>query len=150
MNRILFYLAALSCALFPASLFAQQAAPRMPLPEPPLVAAPQPGSQWTLTVQFPPGAGNAAHPVSASYRCSREVLWVSVAWSNATSREGYVKGDRVIFKNQAGYSSCAADEADSGLPLFCAAFAGMGWLAPADYQGTEAVEGELCYRFLRP
>ncbi len=150
MNRIIFYLAALGCALLPASLFAQQAAPRMPLPEPPLVAAPQPGCQWTLSVQFPPGVGNAAHPVSASYRCTREALWVDVAWSTGTFREGYVKGERVIFRNQAGYSSSAADEADSGLPLFCAAFAGTGWVTAADYQGTETVEGELCAHYLRP
>jgi hypothetical protein len=150
MNRTLFHLATLGCALLPTSLIGQQAETKTPPPEPPLVASPQPGSQWKLTVQFPQSAANAVHPVSASYRYTRDALWVGVAWSNGTSREGYVKDARVIFKNQTGYSSFAADEKDSGLPLFSAGFAGADWVARADYQGTETVESELCYRFLRP
>lgn len=166
MNRLLFSLIALTSGL-PFLLQAQTATSSVsrdiPPPQPPLVLTPQPGTQWTISVKYDAEASTTSssptpstvaptrRPVLLRYQCAKETTIVTVQWSDGTKLTGYVKAGQVIFQDAKTGSCYAAATQDTGpyLPLYSSEYPGIGWITLKDYQGTEAIEKEPCYRFYR-
>jgi len=156
MNRSLFPVLALLFGL-PILLCGQTASPAsrrdVPIPQPPFVEALQPGTQWSITVKSPAISASLSqkHAVQIKYQHTAEVTFVSAEWSDGTKNEGYVKGDKVIFadpKHETCYTIPAQDD-DLSSPVFVFGYLGTDWINQADYQGSELIDGEPCFRFFK-
>ena len=159
MNRLILQ----ACALiggFPLLLSAQSPTPReVPSPQPPLVAVPRPGTQWSVSVKYSAEASPATShnpvvpkgPVLLQYRCAQEVTLVLAKWLDGTLREGYVAKGQVILQDlkQGGCYTTPLQDNDPDLPIFVSGYPGTAWIALRDYKGTEMIGNDLCYRFFR-
>ena len=129
------------------------AAATVPPPTAPFVAAPVPGTQWSISLNYPKREGEGAAPagrlagITGHY--GENVTLVRQQRAEGKAQEGFVAGNKVLAVNSATgrVMILPSDEGNWGSPFFIRGFPGMQWLSQATYRRVEEKNGVDCYTF---